>query len=104
MAKTARAVDEALADASRLRGEALAAPPGDAGRWSAALAAAKRAEGLLAQGEADAPLKDRVDALMAGVERERAAAAEKARQIEIDRVLLEDLEAVRRQPGRCTAT
>ncbi len=95
MAKTARAVDEALADASRLRGEARSAPPGDAGRWSAAMAAAKRAEGLLAQGEADAPLKGRVDALMAGVERERAAAAEKARQIEIDRVLLAELESVR---------
>ncbi len=54
VAKTARAVDEALADASRLLGEARSAPPGDAGRWSAAAAAAKRAEGLLAQGEADA--------------------------------------------------
>ena len=53
VAKTARAVDEALADASRLLGEARSAPPGDAGRWSAAVAAAKRAEGLLAQGEAD---------------------------------------------------
>ena len=52
--RTALAVDEALADASRLRGEALSAPPSDAGRWSAALAAAKRAEGLLTHGEADA--------------------------------------------------
>ena len=102
VAKTARAVDEALADASRLLGEARSAPPGDAGRWSAALAAAKRAEGLLAQGEADALLKSRVDALMAEVERDRAAAAEKARQIEIDRVLLADLESVRGQPGRRT--
>ena len=41
---------------------------------------------------------------MAGVERERAAAAEKARQIEVDRVLLEDLESVRAQTGSCTAT
>ena len=95
LAKTARAVDEALADASRLRGEALSAPPGDSGRWSAALSAAKRAEGLLAHGEADAALKARVDALMAGVTSERAAAAEKARQIEVDRILLADLESVR---------
>ncbi len=36
-----------------------------------------------------------MDTLIAGVERERAAAAEKARQIEIDRVLLADLESVR---------
>jgi serine/threonine-protein kinase len=95
VARTARAVDEALADAARLLGEARSAPPGDAGRWSAALAAAKRAEGLLAQGEADALLKGRVDALMAGVASDRTAAAEKARQIEIDRVLLADLESVR---------
>jgi serine/threonine protein kinase len=94
-AKTVRAVDEALADTSRLLGEARSAPPGDTGRWSAAVAAAKRAEGLLAQGEADSSLRARVDEMTAGVERDRLAAAEKARQIEIDRVLLNDLEAVR---------
>ena len=95
VAKTARAVDEALADASRLLGEARSAPPGDAGRWSAAVAAAKRAEGLLAQGEADDLLRRRVDSLVSEVERDRSAAAEKARQIEVDRVLLADLESVR---------
>ncbi len=57
IAKTGRAVDEALSDASRLLGEARSAPPGDTGRWSAAVAAAKRADGLLAQGEADALLR-----------------------------------------------
>jgi serine/threonine protein kinase len=93
--KTARAVDEALADASRMLGEARSAPPGDVGRWSAAMAAAKRAEGLLAQGEADANLKGRVEEFAAGVAQDRAAAAEKARQIEIDRVLLGELETVR---------
>jgi tetratricopeptide (TPR) repeat protein len=93
--KTARGVDDALADAARLRGEAQSAAPGDAGRWSAALSAAKRAQGLLAQGDADTVLKGRVDALMAGLEHERAASFEKARQIEIDRVLLADLESVR---------
>ncbi len=94
-ARTIRAVDEALVDASRLLGEARSAPPGDAGRWSAAVAAARRVEGLLAQGEADAPLRSRVDTLMAAVERDRVAAAEKARQIETDRVLLADLETIR---------
>ena len=39
--------------------------------------------------------KSRVDTLMTEVERDRATAAEKARQIEIDRVLLSDLESVR---------
>ncbi len=95
VARMAAAVDEALADASRLLGEARSAPPGDAGRWSAAVAAAKRAEGLLAQGEADEILRRRVDSLVSDVERDRAAAAEKARQIEVDRVLLEELESVR---------
>ncbi|HTU87431.1 MAG TPA: serine/threonine-protein kinase, partial [Solirubrobacteraceae bacterium] len=95
LAKTALAVEEALADASRLRGEALSAPTSDTGRWLAALAAAKRADSVLAQGEADASLKTRVNDLMTGVERDRLSAAEKARQMEIDRVLLADLETVR---------
>ncbi len=95
IAKTRQGVDEALADASRLLGEARSAPPGDAGRWSAAAAAAKRAEGLLAQGEAEPALKGRVDTFVAGVDRDRADAAERARQIEIDRALLADLESVR---------
>ena len=95
MARTARAVDEALADASRLLGEARSAPPDDAGRWSAALAAAKRAEGLLAQGEANDALAERVNALVSEVEQDRTTAADRARQIEVDRVLLEELESVR---------
>ena len=60
VAKTARAVDEALADAARLRGEAQAASSGETARWAEAVSAAKRAEGLLTQGEADAPLEMRV--------------------------------------------
>jgi eukaryotic-like serine/threonine-protein kinase len=93
--KTARAVDDALADAARLRGEAQAAPPGEMTRWSEALSAAKRAEGLLAQGEADAPLRGRVAQLMAQLIGERDVAAEKARQLEADRVLLAELETAR---------
>ena len=55
----------------------------------------RRAEALLAQGEADAPLRNRVAALLAGLDREQADAAEKVRRLEVDRVLLTDLEAVR---------
>ncbi len=95
MERTEQVVGEALADASRLLGEARSAPPGDAGRWSAALAAAKRAEGLLAQGEADEGLARRVTALVTEVDRDRLAASDKARQIEVDRILLNDLESVR---------
>ncbi len=102
IASTARAVDEALADASRLLGEARSAPPGDVGRWSAAAAAAKRAEGLLAQGEGGDLQKRRVDSLVSEVERDRSAAAEKARQIAVDRVLLEELESVRASGSRVT--
>jgi serine/threonine-protein kinase len=55
VAKTARAVDNALADAARLRGEAQAVPPGEMTRWAEAVSAARRAEGMLSQGESDAP-------------------------------------------------
>jgi tetratricopeptide (TPR) repeat protein len=102
IARTARAIDEALADASRALGEARSAPPGDVGRWSAAVAAAKRAEGLLTQGEAEELVRRRVELLISEVERDRSAAAEKARQIEVDRVLLEKLESVRASGSRVT--
>src|SRR5437899_11663905 len=46
-AETARAVDAALTEATLLRGQAKAAPAGERAAWSAALAAAKRAETLL---------------------------------------------------------
>jgi eukaryotic-like serine/threonine-protein kinase len=95
IAKTARAVDEALADAARLRGEAQAAPAADAARWAEALSAAKRADGLLAQGEADAPLRGRVAALLAQLDSEQTVAVEKAGRLETDRVLLAELESIR---------
>ena len=57
---TTRVVSEALAEASRLRGQAQSAAVGDLGRWSEAVDAAKRAQGLLTQGEADVALRDRV--------------------------------------------
>jgi eukaryotic-like serine/threonine-protein kinase len=95
LARTARTVEEALADAARLEGEAQAAPPGETAKWAVALSAAKRAEGLLAQGEADASLKGRVVALLDHLNLKRADAAEKAGQLETDRVLLAELEMVR---------
>ncbi len=95
VAKTNRVVDEALADVSRLWGEAKAAPAGEMDRWGEVFSAAKRAEGLLAQGEANAMLANRVSGLLAQLERERAAAAEKSARIAIDRALLVDLESIR---------
>jgi eukaryotic-like serine/threonine-protein kinase len=95
VARTTRAVDEALADAIRLQGEAQGAAPGEITRWAVAISAAKRAEGLLAQGEADEPLRDRVKMLLAQVERAQAAAVEKAARIAADRALLAELESIR---------
>jgi hypothetical protein len=54
--RTARVVDEALAEASRLAGEA-GGERGDSARWGPALEAARRAEGLMKQGKADAVLR-----------------------------------------------
>ncbi len=95
VARTARGVDEALAEAARARGDALGAPAGDLGRWAEAHSAAKRAESLLAQGEADPALAGRVHGALVQLETDRAGATEKARRLEVDRVLLADLEIAR---------
>jgi serine/threonine-protein kinase len=98
IAKTARGVDEALAEASRLQGEAQAAPPVDLAKWTLALSAAKRARDLLAQGEADAPLHERVKAFLEQLQTGRAGAEEKAARVMADRDLLARLEAIRGAP------
>ena len=85
--RTAAAVDEALTEAARLRGEARA-NPGAASEWAEALAAARRAEGLLRQGEADSTLRRRVAGRVEALVLERDAA-------EADRRLLAVLEAIR---------
>jgi serine/threonine-protein kinase len=95
MARTTRAVDEALADASRLRGEAQSAPAGATGPWNDALSAAKRAEGLLSQGEADPGLRTRVTTLLTQLVGERVAAVDKANRLVADRALLAELELIR---------
>jgi serine/threonine-protein kinase len=95
VSRIARAVDDALADAARFRGEALAASPEDSGKWAEAASAIERAEALLAQGEAHTALKERVSALLNQVESERALALEKARRKLVDRALLAELESIR---------
>jgi serine/threonine-protein kinase len=95
IARMVRVVDEALADAARLQGEAQASPAGETAKWDEALAAAKRADALLAQGEADAPLRNRVTALLSQLAQRRKDALERARQIELDRKLLARLESIR---------
>ena len=95
VARTARAVDDALTDVARRRGEIQADPAGALTKWAEARAAAKRAEALLAQGEADTTLRDRVAALLTMLDRERADAVEKVHRLDVDRALLTNLEAVR---------
>ena len=61
---TTRVVSDALAEAERLRGQARSAVPGDLTKWFEAVSAAKHARDLLAQGEPDGALQQRVDAAL----------------------------------------
>jgi hypothetical protein len=95
VAKTARGVDDALAHAARLRGEAQAAPVGELAKWAEALAAMREAESLIKQGEADAPLRGRINDLLAALKREQAEAQDRAEQANIDKTLMANLESIR---------
>jgi serine/threonine-protein kinase len=94
-ARTAAAVDAALAEAARLAGEARAAPEGAAAKWAEAIAQARRSEDLVQQGEADDPTRRRVAQAIAQVIRERDEAEERARRAAADRRLLDRLAAIR---------
>jgi serine/threonine-protein kinase len=59
-AQTERVVQQALGEASVLRGQALAGGPGELGHWTEAVSAARRAEGLLAGRWCDARLRQHV--------------------------------------------
>jgi tetratricopeptide (TPR) repeat protein/serine/threonine protein kinase len=85
-AATTQLVNEALAEATLLRGKARAGPVEDLATWSAALAAARRAEGLLEQGEGSEELLGQVRQLLAELNAE-----------EKDRRLVARLEEVRLQ-------
>jgi hypothetical protein len=63
--------------------------------WFEAVVAAKHARDLLAQGEPDHVLQQRVDATLTRVERQQAAAVRQAEEIDRDRKLLAELEAIR---------
>jgi len=95
LATTTRVVTEALAEAERLRGQAQIAGDDNKVKWFEAVVAATRARDLLAEGEADQALRQRVDDVLAGLVREQAAAPEQAAEMERDRKLLGELEAIR---------
>jgi hypothetical protein len=92
---TSRLVTEALADAERFRGQAQQTSLGEPTKWSDALGAAKRAQGLLNQGEADDALRNRVALALADLESEQAAAEQRAVELVRDRKLLDELETIR---------
>ncbi len=95
LAATSRVVTEALADAERLRGQAEAAVDDNQVKWFEAVVAATRARDLLAEGEADEALGQRVNDVLDGLVREQTAAAKQAAEVERDRKLLGELEAIR---------
>jgi serine/threonine-protein kinase len=92
---TTRVVTDALAEAERLRGHAQQAAPGDLSKWSEALGAARRAQRLLDQGEADDGLRKRVTVALSELDREQAAAQQHVAELERDRRFLDRLEAIR---------
>ncbi len=76
-------VNSALDAASARREQARSATDGEATLWVEAIEAARRAESLLTGREVKSALRDRVRAVLAGIERERdlADAAEKDRRM-----------------------
>jgi serine/threonine-protein kinase len=70
MAAANAEVNLALAEATRLKDAAQAAPPGDLQPWKDALSAARRARGLLAAGEVNEDLARRVRDLFAQLEQD----------------------------------
>jgi serine/threonine-protein kinase len=92
---TTRMVSDALAEAERFRGQAQSAPAGDMTKWSEAMAATKRARDLLVQGESDDALRNRVKVALADLEREQAAAQQRATELDRDHKFLSQLETIR---------
>jgi tetratricopeptide (TPR) repeat protein len=86
---TERGVAAALAEARVWRDQARrAAAIGNLDQWATALAAAGHARGLMAQGEANAALRDQVGGELAALEREQEEAKSERR-------LLDELEGIR---------
>jgi tetratricopeptide (TPR) repeat protein len=89
-----RRVTAVLDEANLLRGQASTAPAGELGRWDEAIAAARRAEVMLDDGEAGEAVRGRVLAAMSGLKQGRAEAQAKADELRRDRELLARLESI----------
>lgn len=95
VARAARGVDESLARAERLRGEALAAPEGETVPWATALAVAEQAEALARQGDIDVGRREHALALRGELAARLAASTARAELLASDRALLLQLELIR---------
>jgi serine/threonine protein kinase/tetratricopeptide (TPR) repeat protein len=95
LAATELAVNDSLSKATLLHGQAKAAPVGDLGKWTEALAAAKQAEASLQTGEPSNVLGQRIADLIQTLEVERKDAEQKASEAERDRRLFARIEAIR---------
>jgi serine/threonine-protein kinase len=91
--QTARHVEDALQEASLLRGQAKAT--GNLPQWAEALAAARRAHVVLEAGEATPGLRRRVADLLADLEAEEGAAHRAADIAERDRRMVDRLATIR---------
>ena len=94
-AATERVVNEALEQATLLRGQAKAAPVDDLSKWTEALAAANQARSSLDAGEPTTDLRARVVQVVATIKQEQTDAADRAKEDKRDRKFLERLETVR---------
>ena len=94
-AATERIVTEAMDKATLLRGQAKAAPVDDLSKWAEALAAANQASSSLKVGEKSATLQERVDQLLANLEREQAEATRHATERARDRAFFDRIAAIR---------
>jgi tetratricopeptide (TPR) repeat protein len=92
-------INDALAEALQAEAKAAAAPVGDLAPWGEAQAHLRRAEDLLGQGKAGTPLRGRVAAVRAGLERGWAQAQRRARDARAERRLVAQLEAIRGERG-----
>jgi serine/threonine-protein kinase len=97
LAATARRVDESLLAATNAAVEARNAPAADlaVAKWTEARAAARQAQALLADGEADETLRHRVEAALFEIDRGESDANKRAEQVAKDRALVARLEEVR---------
>ncbi len=89
-----RAVTTALDEANLLRGQARSQPAGEMTGWSEAISAARRAEGLLAGGDAGEEVQGRVRTALADLNQERAEAQAQADTLRRDLELLHRLESI----------